>query len=120
MSRKNAFQKVAVEHDKEALFDMQRAATLTAISYSNTFSGLIHSVAHTLTAKYGIYHSKAVASILVACLEFYKDACEKEYSQMLLFSLGAKEYSTLDAKERCDVFITLFRNLINFISSSVC
>ncbi len=115
---RNAFQQYIVNDDRNSLFDLQRAGALTAVSYSNTFSGIIHAIAHTLTAMYGIRHENAVCAIFAPCLEFNKEVCKKEYIEMLLFSLGAKEFSTLDDEGRLEAFINMFKNLLKYMADT--
>jgi alcohol dehydrogenase len=114
---KNNFHDAILDASPESLYNLQRAACLSAIGGSNIFSGLVHAISNSITAKYNIQHNIAVCCVVKACLEFNKDVCEKEYAQMLLFSLGAKEFSTLNNNDRTEAFIRIFDNIINFIST---
>lgn len=110
-------QKALKTQINEYIYNLQRAAALAGIAYSNTYIGLIHAISNALVAKYKMQHCVALCSVLAASLRFLKDTCKKEYGEMLLFSLGAKEYATLDEDARQDAFINIFDNLTKYIAA---
>ena len=111
------FQNALTKKDDESFYALHRAAALAAIASSNTYIGLIHTIANVISAKYNIRSIYVVISVLKSSLVLLKDVAEKEYSQMLLYSLGAKEYASLDENTRNEAFINLFTNMTEYISS---
>ena len=111
------FQNALTKKDDESFYALHRAAALAAIASSNTYMGLIHTIANVISAKYNIRSIYVVISVLKSSLALLKDVAKKEYSQMLLYSLGAKEYASLDENTRNEAFINLFTNMTEYISS---
>lgn len=114
---RNNLQKALKDQNDENIYSLQRAAALSGIAYSNTYVGLIHAIAHALVARIGIQHCVAMCCILSECLKFLKDKCNKDFGKMLLFSLGAKEYATLEEEARADAFVNIFDNLTKYIAA---
>lgn len=112
---KTNFQKALTEKNEEALYALHRASALAGIANSNTYIGLVHTIANVISGKYGIRSIYVMLAVLNSCLEYLKDIAKDSYSQMLLYSLGAKEYASLDKETRMEAFLNMFNNMVNFI-----
>lgn len=69
---------VANGNDIEAREKMAYAQTMGGIAFSNAGLGLVHSMAHPLSAFYNIAHGDANALILPFVMEYNKIACRKK------------------------------------------
>lgn len=61
--------------------NMLMASMMGAIAFQKGL-GVTHSCAHALSTRYDLHHGLANAVMLVPCLEFNLDQCEKKYSEM--------------------------------------
>jgi len=114
---KDNFQKAIMDKDDDALCNMQRAAVIAAIAYSNSKTGLAHAIANALAAKYQIHRGEAVCCVLVNALNDLKDVCQKELSEMLLFSRGSKEFANVTDVERAEIFLDVVKNVVNHLDT---
>lgn len=76
--------------DLVARGQMQIAATLGGISISNGQSGMVHALAHTVGAKYGIPHAITTAILLPHCIMYNLDACPDRYA-MVAEAMGVRK-----------------------------
>lgn len=109
---KDNFQKGITEGDIDSLTNLQQAAVIAAIAYSNTYTGIAHAVANTLAAKFNMHRGEAICATLRAILDDLKELCKDKFSEMLLYYRGTQEYATITNDERCEVFIRVINNII--------
>lgn len=76
--------KEAVENgtNEEARRNMLLAAYFAGISFSRSYVGYVHGVAHSLGGQYGIAHGLANAVILPQFLDIYGKSCEKKLAKL--------------------------------------
>ena len=113
---KDNFQKAIVERNELALNNLQKAASISAITYSNTYTGLGHALAHTLAAVHQIHRDEALCCVFDKVLENLKDTCKEQYAKMLLFYRGTQDYASITDDERADIFLRVIKNIIERLS----
>lgn len=72
--------------DVEARRKMLRAAYCAGASFTRSYVGYVHGVAHSLGGKYGIAHGLANAVILPVFLRIYGKSCEKKLADLAVKS----------------------------------
>ncbi|QGY40277.1 iron-containing alcohol dehydrogenase [Pseudodesulfovibrio cashew] len=77
---------VANGNDIEAREKMAYAQTMAGIAFSNGGLGLVHSMAHPLSAFYNIAHGDANALLLPTIIDFNKLACREKLAEIALAS----------------------------------
>ena len=113
---KDNFQKAIVDREENALNNLQKAASISAITYSNTYTGLGHALANTLAAAYKIHRAEALCCVFDKVLESLKDTCKEKFAQMLLFYRGTQEYAAITDDERAEIFLRVVNNVIDHLS----
>jgi alcohol dehydrogenase class IV len=80
----------AVENGKDmtARGQMLIAANMAGAAFSNAQVGLVHALAHSVGAVFGVHHGLANSILLPACLRYNADACGEIYLNVLS-ALGA-------------------------------
>lgn len=73
---------VADGHNKEARANMLRAAYCAGVSFTRSYVGYVHGIAHSLGGQYHIAHGYANAIILPQFLEIYGDTCTKKLARL--------------------------------------
>ena len=68
--------------DLEARRAMLRAAYCAGVSFTRSYVGYVHGVAHSLGGQYGVAHGLANAVILPYFLEAYGPACHKKLARL--------------------------------------
>ena len=114
---KDNFQKAIVDRDELAINNLQKAACISAITYSNTYTGLGHALANTLAATYKIHRGEALCCVFGNVLESLKDTCKDKFAKMLLFYRGTKEYAAITDDERAEIFLRVILNIIDHLSN---
>ena len=73
---------ISVENGKDiaARGQMQIAATMAGIAFSNAQLGIVHAMAHAVGARFGVPHGVANAILLPYGMEYNLGVCEKEYA----------------------------------------
>jgi alcohol dehydrogenase class IV len=68
----------AVENGKDMMArgQMLLAANMAGSAFSNAQVGLVHAMAHSVGAVFGVHHGLANSILLPACLRYNADACE--------------------------------------------
>ncbi len=115
---KGNFKKGVEKGDLESIANLQQAAAIAAIAYSNTYTGIAHAIANTLSAKHDIHRAEAICVTFPAILKDLKDICKDQFAQMLLFYRGTQEYATITNDERCDAFINVVEEVINTLGDT--
>jgi aldehyde dehydrogenase (NAD+) len=82
---------VCVEHgeDLAARGQMQIAATLAGQAFSNAMVGVVHALAHSLGALFGVPHGLANAVVLPHAMRFNLPACAERYA-LVAEALGVR------------------------------
>lgn len=75
---------VANGNDSEAREKMAYAQTMAGMAFSNAGLGLVHSLAHPLSAFYGISHGDANALVLPHVLDYNKIACREKMANIAM------------------------------------
>ena len=81
----------AVENGKDmtARGQMLIAANMAGAAFSNAQVGMVHALAHSVGAIFGVHHGLANSILLPVCLRYNADACSEIYLDVLR-ALGAK------------------------------
>ena len=98
---------VADGHDLQARKAMLRAAYCAGVSFTRSYVGYVHGVAHSLGGQYGVAHGLANAVILPYFLEEYGSACWGKLGQ-LARAAGLADGQHSD-QEAAQAFITWIR-----------
>ena len=74
----------AVEHgdDMDAREQMMLGCVITGFGFSNANLGLVHAIAHTLSAHFGLAHGMANACVLPYVMAFNAESCPEEMVEM--------------------------------------
>ena len=86
-----AFLPKAVENGKDMMArgQMLIAANMAGSAFSNAQLGMVHALAHSVGAVFGVHHGLANSILLPACLRYNADVCGDVYLNILL-TLGVK------------------------------
>ncbi|MCR5397835.1 MAG: iron-containing alcohol dehydrogenase [Lachnospiraceae bacterium] len=68
--------------DMEARENMMLGCIIVGFGFSNANLGLVHAIAHTLSAHFGLAHGDANATVLPYVMEFNAQKCPKEMIEM--------------------------------------
>lgn len=90
--------------DEDARRKMLRAAYCAGVSFTRSYVGYVHGVAHSLGGQYGIAHGLANAVILPVILRIYGENCTKKLSDLAVKS-GVVQ-AGLGVKESAEQFIS--------------
>lgn len=85
----------AVKGDPDAREQMSLAQYIAGMGFSNVGLGIVHSMAHPLSALYGVPHGKACAMMLSAVLEFNAPATGTKYREIAR-AMGVKGVDEMD------------------------
>ena len=69
-------------NDMEARQNMMLGCIIVGYGFSNANLGLVHAIAHTLSARFGLAHGVANAAVLPYVVEFNAEKCPKEMIEM--------------------------------------
>lgn len=73
---------VADGSDMEARENMMLGCIITGFGFSNANLGLVHAIAHTLSAHFGLAHGMANACVLPYVMEYNAQACPEKMADM--------------------------------------
>ncbi len=68
--------------DMEAREQMMLGCIITGFGFSNANLGLVHGIAHTLSAHFGLAHGMANATVLPYVMEFNADSCPEKMVEL--------------------------------------
>lgn len=71
-------------NNDEARQNMQKAAYLAGVSFTRSYVGYVHALAHALGGKYNVPHGLANAILLPVVLERYGKKCQKRLAELAL------------------------------------
>lgn len=91
--------RTAVENgsDEDARRKMLRAAYCAGLSFTRSYVGYVHGIAHSLGGRYGIAHGLANAVILPVMLREFGKSAEKKLAELAIASGIASADSTMEA-----------------------
>lgn len=101
----------AFEHgdDMDARKNMLRASYCAGVSFTRSYVGYVHGIAHSLGGQYGIAHGLANAVILPHVLERFGDACEGKLAKLArVAGVAEKE---MGEKEAAHAFIAWIKEM---------
>ena len=75
---KNLPKVVKDESDMEAREQMMLGCIITGFGFSNANLGLVHGIAHTLSAHFGLAHGMANATVLPYVMEYNAESCPEK------------------------------------------
>ncbi len=83
--------------DLVARGQMQIAATMAGMAFTNAMVGLVHAMAHSVGARFGIPHGLANAILLPHCMRYNMGACPDRYA-LVAEAMGVRESEMSDEK----------------------
>lgn len=86
----NLFRSFEKGDDLVARGQMQIAATLAGIAFSNAQVGMVHALAHTVGSLYGVPHGIANSILLPYCIMYNLDECPDRYA-MVAEAMGVRK-----------------------------
>ncbi|KPK56893.1 MAG: iron-containing alcohol dehydrogenase [Gammaproteobacteria bacterium] len=86
--------------DGDGRLALAEAAAMAGIAFSNSPVGLVHALAHTVGAMYGIHHGAANSIFLPAVLRFNLPRCRDQIGDLLLYLAGADVYAGTSVDRR--------------------
>ena len=98
-------------NDMEARAAMLRASYLAGCSFTRSYVGYVHSIAHTLGGKYNIPHGYANAVILPLILDAYRPRIDKKLWKLAIAANLCDELTPI--KEGADIFMEKIKSLNN-------
>lgn len=90
----------------EARTQLALASTLAGIAFSNSMVGIVHAIGHACGGEASVPHGNAMTILLPNCMRYNLDACQAEYSELLLYLAGPEVYASTPAAERAARAIT--------------
>lgn len=92
----------SVKGDQKGREDMALGQYIAGMGFSNAGLGLVHGMAHPLSAWYDIPHGVACAALLPTVMDYNKDAAGEKYREIarVLGVTGVDTLSTEDAAEK--------------------
>ena len=96
-------------NDMEARAAMLRASYLAGCSFTRSYVGYVHAIAHSLGGKYNIPHGFANAVILPTILESYRPIVDKKLWKLAIAANLADELTPV--KKGADIFMEKIREL---------
>ena len=87
----------SVEHGDDLLArgQMQIAATMAGMAFTNAMVGLVHAMAHSLGGRFGVPHGLANAILLPHVMRYNMEACADQYA-LVAEALAVKKPETSD------------------------
>ena len=89
----------------EGRLELAQAAAMAGIAFSNSPVGLVHALAHTVGAMFGIHHGAGNSIFLPYVLEFNLAARRAEIGELLLYLAGSDAYATTARERRAEAAI---------------
>ena len=93
----------------QARADMLRAAYCAGVSFTRSYVGYVHGVAHSLGGQYGVPHGLANAVILPYFLDAYGAACHQKLGRLARIAHVAPESAS--DREAAEAFIRWIREM---------
>ena len=80
--RKNIVRAVENGEDMEAREQMMLGCIITGFAFSNANLGLVHAIAHTLSAHFGLAHGMANATVLPYVMAYNAESCPEKMAEL--------------------------------------
>lgn len=102
-----------VDHgdDMRGRFELAQAATMAGIAFSNSLTGLVHAVGHSLGALCHLHHGVCMSLILPYALEYNLTSRKEIIGELLLPLAGDEVYAQTPKEERASAVIGRIRAL---------
>ena len=100
----------SVTGDPEARKEMSLGQYIAGMGFSNVGLGIVHSMAHPLSAVYDIPHGKACAILLTAVLKFNAEATGERYREVAR-AMGVKDVDKMSQAEYRQACIDVVQKL---------
>ena len=100
----------SVAGDPEARKEMSLGQYIAGMGFSNVGLGIVHSMAHPLSAVYDIPHGKACAILLTAVLKFNAEATGERYREVAR-AMGVKDVDKMSQAEYRQACIDVVQKL---------
>jgi alcohol dehydrogenase len=91
--------------DADGRLALAEGAAMAGIAFSNSPVGLVHALAHTIGAMYGVHHGAANSIFLPYVLEFNLSVSRQQIGALLLHLAGPDVYAGTPASRRAEVAI---------------
>jgi len=88
--------------DADGRLALAEAAAMAGIAFSNSPVGLVHALAHTVGAMYGVHHGAANSIFLPFVLEFNLPESRTEIGALLLHLAGPDVYAATPSSRRAE------------------
>ena len=95
----------------EGRLALAEAATMAGIAFSNSMTGVVHSIGHQLGALCHLHHGACMSLLLPYALEYNLEASAQDIGELLLHLEGAESYARTPAPERARAAIRSIRRL---------
>ena len=79
---KNIVEAVENGANRDAREQMMLGCIITGFGFSNANLGLVHGIAHTLSAHFGLAHGMATAAVLPYVMEYNAESCPEKMAEM--------------------------------------
>lgn len=99
--------------DKDARTALAIASYNAGCAFSNSMVGVVHGIGHALGAVCHIPHGDAMSMLLVPCMKFNQNQCQKLYGELLLYVGGSELYASTPIEKRADKTIECIETLLN-------
>ncbi len=97
--------------DENGRFELAQAATMAGIAFSNSMTGLVHSLGHQVGALCHVHHGMCMSLFLPYVLEYNLKSAGPAIGELLLFLEGAEVYAKTPAPDRPKAAIAAIRKL---------
>lgn len=91
--------------DARGRLELAQAAAMAGIAFSNSPVGLVHALAHTIGAMYGVHHGAANSIFLPYVLEFNLPASRADISDLLFHLAGPEDFAATPVDRRAEAAI---------------
>ncbi len=89
--------------DKQSLFNLLLASTLSGLAFSNSMVGIVHAIGHAIGAQKHLHHGHLMGIILPEGLRFNFEVSKNDYSELLYFVEAG--YCETDVEKRALRFV---------------
>lgn len=97
---------------------IMQAQALSAMSFGNSKSGIIHAFAYAMGELYSQPYSYAIAIVMKECLEFNYQANKDKYCKLAFYTLGEETFVQLNEEEKAKAFVDKISNVLNVLTTA--
>ena len=104
---------VADGSDVDAREEMMRGCVIVGFAFNNADLGLVHGIAHTLSARHGLPHGVANALVLPYVMEYNAEAFPEKFQELgeAMGCCSAYESAEVGARKTCRAVLELVRRV---------